>query len=144
MTNPIHRPAWVPVRGHRLRVAGVHFDAVRIQGRWGEAVADWLVERGDGDAGPIVCEGGGGRRWVYFLLSPGVVHRYDWPLGVQSFGRRADRTVSYIGVPALEGETWPLRWYSEPTPTAPYVDAAALLAVTCPAALPVVRRSPPP
>ncbi|KUN79772.1 hypothetical protein AQJ66_27840 [Streptomyces bungoensis] len=144
MTNAIHRPAWVPVRGHRLRVAGVHFDAVRIEGRRGEAVADRVVERGDGDAGPIVCEGGGRTRWVYFLLPPGVVHRYDWPLGVQHFGLRADRTVTYVGVPALEGETWPLRWYSEPTPTAPYVDAEALLAVTSPGCSPAGRRSPGP
>lgn len=35
-----------------------------------------------------------------------------------------------IGIPALDGNTWPLRWYSEPTPTAPYVDPSALLGVT--------------
>ncbi|MFD5216972.1 hypothetical protein [Streptomyces tendae] len=29
--------------------------------------------------------------------------------------------------PALEGNTWPLRWYSAPSPTAPYVGAGALL-----------------
>ncbi|MEU3843193.1 hypothetical protein AB0E88_24530 [Streptomyces sp. NPDC028635] len=144
MTDRIHRPSWVPVLGHRLRLAGVHFDAVRIEGRRGEAVADWLIERADDDAGPIVCAGGGGTRWVYFLLAPGTVHRHDWRLGVQRFGRRADRTVTYIGVPALEGDTWPLRWYSEPTPTAPFVDAEALLAVTSPGASPVGRRSPGP
>ncbi|MGW2644041.1 hypothetical protein ACWC2T_03785 [Streptomyces sp. NPDC001393] len=145
MTNGIHRPAWVPLRGHRLRVAGVHFDAVRIEGRWGEAVAESLIEREDDDAGPIVCAGGSGTRWVYFLLAPGVVHHYDWPLGVQYFGRRIDRTtVTYVGVPALDGDTWPLRWYSEPTPTAPYVDAEALLVATSLAASPGVRRSPRP
>ncbi|MEV8458813.1 MULTISPECIES: hypothetical protein [Streptomyces] len=36
--------------------------------------------------------------------------------------------VTYVGIPALDGNTWPLRWYSEPTTTAPYVDAGALLA----------------
>jgi hypothetical protein len=81
---------------------------------------------------------------VCFLLAPGVVHRYDWPLGVQYFGRRWDRAVTYVGVPALDGATWPLRWYSEPTPTAPYVDAVALLSVTARGGSPAVRRSPPP
>jgi hypothetical protein len=144
MNEGIHRPTWVPVQGHRLRLAGVHFDAVRIEGRRGEAVADHLIERTDDDAGPIVCAGGGGSRWVYFLLPPGTVHRHDWPQGVQRFGRRADRSVTYIGVPALDGDTWPLRWYSAPTPTAPYVDAAALRAVMSPAPCPAVRRSPGP
>ncbi|MEV0979734.1 hypothetical protein [Streptomyces sp. NPDC049915] len=144
MTNRIHRPSWVPAQGHRLRLAGVHFDAVRIEGRRGEAVAECLIERAGDEAGPIVCAGGGGSRWVYFLLPPGSVHRHDWPLGVQRFGRRADRTVTYIGVPALDGDTWPLRWYSAPTPTAPYVDAEALLAVTSPGGSPAVRRSPGP
>ncbi|MFC8098035.1 hypothetical protein [Streptomyces sp. NPDC057363] len=128
MTNTIHRPAWVPVAGHQLHVAGVHFDAVRIDGIRGELVADWLVEATDEDAGPIVCEGSGGR-WVYFLLAPGEVAAYDWPLGVQRLGGgRGARTVTYIGIPALEGNTWPLRWYSGPTATAPYVCAAKLSA----------------
>ncbi|WP_254406265.1 hypothetical protein [Streptomyces sp. AC627_RSS907] len=128
MTNALHRPAWVPVAGHQLHVAGVHFDAVRIDGIHGELVADWLVEATDEDAGPIVCEAGGGR-WVYFLLAPGEISAYDWPRGVQQLGGgRRTRTVTYVGIPALEGNTWPLRWYSGPTATAPYVSAARLLA----------------
>ncbi|MFE2261829.1 hypothetical protein [Streptomyces griseosporeus] len=127
MTNAIHRPDWVPASGHRLRLVGVHFDAVRIEGVLGETVADWLIERTDGDAGPIVCEASWSR-WVYFLLAPGVVHTYDWPLGVQRLGGQGERMVTYVGIPALDGNTWPLRWYSEPTATAPYVDAGALLA----------------
>ncbi|MGW8062341.1 hypothetical protein ACVV2G_08700 [Streptomyces ziwulingensis] len=126
MTHIIHRPAWVPVAGHRLHVAGVHFDAVRIDGIRGELVADWLVEATDEDAGPIVCEGSGGR-WVYFLLAPGEAAAHDWPLGVQRHGG-GTRTVTYIGIPALEGNTWPLRWYSAPTTTAPYVCAPTLRA----------------
>ncbi|WP_443053844.1 hypothetical protein [Streptomyces sp. NBC_00670] len=125
MTDTIHRPVWVPPSGHRLHVTGVHFDAVRIEGLRGELVADHLIEATDEDAGPIVCEAARGR-WVYFLLPPGTVRRYDWPAGVQQLPCRDDRTVTYIGIPALEGNTWPLRWYSAPTPTAPHVDAAAL------------------
>ncbi|KFG74807.1 hypothetical protein [Streptomyces mutabilis] len=126
MTETMHRPSWVPLAGHRPHVAGVHFDAVRIDGIRGELVADWLVEASGDDAGPIVCEAGGGR-WVYFLLAPGEVAAYDWPLGVQRHGG-GTRTVTYVGVPALEGNTWPLRWYSVPTATAPYVCAALLRA----------------
>jgi hypothetical protein len=127
MNNALHRPDWIPASGHRLRVTGVHFDAVRIEGVWGELVTEWLIGATDDDAGPIVCEAGRGR-WVYFLLPPGEAHRYDWPLGVQRLGGRSGCTVAYVGIPALTGNTWPLRWYSEPTPTAPYVDAGALLA----------------
>lgn len=123
MTNAPHRPGWVPASGHQLRVVGVHFDAVRIPGVHGELVAEWLMDDTHGDAGPIVCEAGA-PRWVHFLLAPGEVQRRDWPLGVQRLGGR--HTVTYVGIPALEGNTWPLRWYSEPTPTAPYVDAEAL------------------
>ncbi|MGY3203104.1 hypothetical protein [Streptomyces sp. TE5632] len=126
MTNAIHRPEWVPLIGHRLHVTGVHFDAVRIEGLLGELVADHLVEAAEEDAGPIVAEAARGR-WVYFLLPPGAVQRYDWPLGVQRLGCRGDRTVSYIGIPALDGNTWPLRWYSVPTMTAPHVEPEALL-----------------
>ncbi|MFI6337751.1 hypothetical protein [Streptomyces sp. NPDC050535] len=128
MTNAIHRPDWIPASGHQLRVTGVHFDAVRIEGARGERVAGRLIEAADGgDAGPIVCEATG-YRWMYFLLAPGEVRRHDWPLGVQQFGGRSTLSLTYIGIPALDGNTWPLRWYSEPTPDAPFVAAESLLA----------------
>jgi hypothetical protein len=125
MTNVIHRPAWVPLTGHQLCLAGVHFDAVRVDGIRGELVADWLIEATDEDAGPVVTEVSGGR-WLYFLLPPGTLRTYEWPLGVQLLGGTGTGTVTYIGIPALGGNTWPLRWYSAPTTTAPYVDAEAL------------------
>ncbi|MEV0320830.1 hypothetical protein ACIBKX_23370 [Streptomyces sp. NPDC050658] len=124
MTNAIHWPEWVPVAGHQLRVSGVHFDALRIQGVRGEQVAARLIAETEGDAGPVVCEATG-FRWMYFLVAPGAARDHTWPHGVQRFGTR--RTVTYIGIPALAGNTWPLRWYSEPTPTAPYVDPGRLL-----------------
>ncbi|MBQ1091539.1 hypothetical protein [Streptomyces sp. B93] len=129
MNNAIHAPDWVPASGHQLHVTGVHFDAVRIEGVRGEVVAERLIEATDGDAGPVVCEVSG-FRWMYFLLAPGEVRRHSWPLGVQRFGGRGTRTVTYIGIPALDGNTWPLRWYSEPTATAPYVDPGQLRQAT--------------
>ena len=128
MTESIHLPDWIPASGHQLRLTGVHFDAVRIEGVRGEQVAERLIESADGDAGPVVCEAAG-FRWMYFLLAPGEVRRHNWPLGVQQFGGRGARTVTYIGIPALYGNTWPLRWYSEPTVTAPFVEAGRLGAV---------------
>ena len=128
MTESIHLPDWIPASGHQLRLTGVHFDAVRIEGVRGEQVATRLIESADGDAGPVVCEAAG-FRWMYFLLAPGEVRRHNWPLGVQQFGGRGARTVTYIGIPALYGNTWPLRWYSEPTVTAPFVEAGRLGAV---------------
>ncbi|WP_405931612.1 hypothetical protein [Streptomyces sp. NBC_00827] len=130
MTNaiPHYRPNWVPLAGHQLRLPGVHFDAVRVQGVRGEQVAADLIEAADGDAGPVVCEAVG-FRWMYFLLAPGAARAHEWPLGVQRFGGAGSRTVTYIGIPALDGNTWPLRWYSEPTATEPFVEAGWLLAV---------------
>ncbi|WP_210580632.1 hypothetical protein [Streptomyces sp. GESEQ-4] len=127
MTNAIHRPDWIPASGNQLRVAGVHFDVVRIEGGRGEVVATQLIEATDGDAGPIVCEAIG-FRWMYFLLAPGEVRKHDWPLGVQQFGGKSTLAITYIGIPALDGNTWPLRWYSEPTATAPFVEAGRLVA----------------
>ncbi|WP_202121256.1 hypothetical protein [Streptomyces sp. BA2] len=124
MTHAIHWPEWVPLAGHQLRVSGVHFDAIRIQGVRGEQVAAQLIARTEGDAGPVICEASGGR-WMYFLVAPGSAANHAWPLGVQRFG--TPRTVTYIGIPALAGNTWPLGWYSEPTPTAPYVEPGQLL-----------------
>ncbi|MFI8531174.1 hypothetical protein ACIGMX_13085 [Streptomyces aquilus] len=128
MTNAIDPLEWVPASGHQLCLAGIHFDAVRIEGVRGERVAARLIEATDGDAGPIVCEVLG-FRWMYFLLAPGEVRAYSWPLGVQRFGGRGSRTVTYTGIPALDGNTWPLRWYSEPTVTAPFVETGSLRAV---------------
>ncbi|MFI6550461.1 hypothetical protein ACIBO9_45200 [Streptomyces prunicolor] len=121
-------PRAIPASGHQLRLTGVHFDAVRIEGVRGERVAARLIEDADGDAGPVVCEAAG-FRWMYFLLAPREVRRHNWPLGVQQFGGRGTRSVTYIGIPALDGNTWPLRWSSEPTVTAPFVEAGRLLAV---------------
>ncbi|MEV6168170.1 hypothetical protein AB0L99_08085 [Streptomyces sp. NPDC051954] len=132
MTNaiPHYRPEWVPLAGHQLCVSGVHFDAVRIQGVRGEQVAADLIEAADGDAGPVVCEAVG-FRWMYFLLAPGAARGQQWPLGVQRFcgAGSGSRTVTYVGIPALDGNTWPLRWYSEPTVTAPFVEAGRLRGV---------------
>jgi hypothetical protein len=129
MSEAFHLPDWIPASGHQLHVTGVHFDAVRIEGVKGELVAARLVETTDADAGPIVREASGSR-WMYFLLAPGEVRKHSWPLGVQRFGGRDPRAVTYIGIPALDGNTYPLRWFSEPTLTAPYVDPEVLLEVT--------------
>jgi hypothetical protein len=122
--NSALRPTWVPLHGHQLHPTGVHFDAVRIQGVRGEAVAEHLEAVTGGEAGPVICEATG-FRWMYFLVAPGSAGGYAWPLGVQRFGARP-RTVAYIGVPAFEGSTWPLAWRSRPTRTARFVDTEAL------------------
>lgn len=127
MMNALHWPEWIPVAGHQLRVSGVYFDALRVQGAQGEQVAARLTAETDGDAGPVIREVAGGR-WMYFLVAPGTAGEHAWPLGVQRLSAGGHRTVSYIGVPALAGNTWPLQWLSEPTPTAPYVEPGSLLA----------------
>ncbi|MCJ1678371.1 hypothetical protein MTF65_13630 [Streptomyces sp. APSN-46.1] len=130
--NRTRRPDWVPLLGHQLHRTGIHFDAVRIQGVRGEAVAAQLIEATGGRAGPVVCEASG-FRWMYFLLPPGTSRTYAWPLGVQRFGA-GQRTVAYVGVPALDGNTWPLLWQSRPSALAPFVDPEALHALLAPEA----------
>ncbi|MFF4605773.1 hypothetical protein ACFY12_23915 [Streptomyces sp. NPDC001339] len=122
--NPPSGPEWVPLAGHCLRRTGVYFDAVRIHGVRGEEVTTRLIDKaGPEAAGPIVCEVTG-FRWMYFLLPTGSAAERRWPPGVQHFG--TPRTVAYIGIPALGGNTWPLRWYSVPSPAAPFVDPELL------------------
>ncbi|MFG3138951.1 hypothetical protein ACGFZA_22380 [Streptomyces sp. NPDC048211] len=123
MTQAIHRPDWVPASGHQLRMSGVHFDALRVQGIRGEEVAARLGRLTGDDAGPVVWQGTG-PRWMYFLLPPRTAGDRAWPLDVERYGTRFQ--VGFVGVPALNGHTWPLMWQSRPTPTAPFVDADRL------------------
>ncbi|MFD9539219.1 hypothetical protein [Streptomyces sp. NPDC060022] len=117
-------PSWVPARGHALRLTGVHFDAVRIAGLLGEQVAYELMQFTDFRAGPIV-RSGIGERSMYFLLPPQSGGAYGWPAGVRLMGRGV-RCDAFVGVPALDGRTWPLDWRSLPTREAPFVDAGLL------------------
>ncbi|MGV4987705.1 hypothetical protein ACWC0C_01065 [Streptomyces sp. NPDC001709] len=106
-------PTWIPHSGHALRRAGVHFDAVRIEGAAGSRVASELMVRTGFAAGAIVQEATGAR-YMYFLLPPETVTAYDWPPEARTL-TRGHRSVSYVGVPALTGATWPLGWRSVPT-----------------------------
>ncbi|MEU1557579.1 hypothetical protein [Streptomyces scabiei] len=56
---------------------------------------------------------------------------------MQRFGLNSAnmRRVTYVGIPALDGGTYPLRWYSEPTPQAPYVEPESLLTAVTTASL---------
>ncbi|MFE9633799.1 hypothetical protein [Streptomyces sp. NPDC006463] len=118
-------PDWVPDAGFQLRLAGVHFDALRIQGQLGEETAKELCRLTDHDAGPIVYELNG-YRWMYFLLPPGTAREHSWPSHTQRYTSRTRYATAYVGVPALYGTTWPLAWRSVPTRTAPFVDPGIL------------------
>ncbi|TDC79275.1 hypothetical protein [Streptomyces hainanensis] len=121
-----YRPDWVPRVGTTLRMVGVVFDAVRIVGEQGPAVADVLGERTGHRAGPIVFQAIGEPR-TYFLVPPGSVRRYRWSFPAEAFCR-SDERYSYVGVPSLQGDrrTWPLLWRSRPTEAAPFVDVNLL------------------
>ncbi|MGA4849611.1 hypothetical protein ACOBQB_26380 [Streptomyces sp. G5(2025)] len=123
-TSPVRVHDWIPATGHALRHAGIHFDAVRIGGASGEQVAYELMRFTDFRAGPIVREATGGHH-LYFLLAPGTAHTYAWPVGTRALGRGAG-SLAYVGVPALDGYTWPLDWRSRPTPDVPFVEAELL------------------
>ncbi|MCP3818917.1 hypothetical protein NLX86_12585 [Streptomyces sp. A3M-1-3] len=121
-------PDWVPASGFQLRLAGVHFDAVRIQGQRGEEVAKLLDKETEHAPGPIVYELNG-FRWMYFLVPPGTARAHAWPPFAQRYTSRTRPAVAYVGVPALQGTTWPLAWRSLPTAGRPYVDTDLLARV---------------
>ncbi|MBG0853599.1 hypothetical protein I2W78_17535 [Streptomyces spinoverrucosus] len=104
---------WIPAVGIQLRKAGVQFDAVRVDGDRGRALADRLAGLTGGDPGPVVEEANG-LRGVYFLVPVGSTSHRSWPDGVTRLtaGRQH---ISYIPVPALHGPTWPLSWRYRPT-----------------------------
>ncbi|MFE0101700.1 hypothetical protein [Streptomyces sp. NPDC059009] len=119
---PVH--PWIPASGHTLRHVGVYFDVVRISGVLGEQVAYELMEFTDFQAGPIIREGTGGRN-MYFVLAVGEAGRHVWRGGARPLGRDACG-VAFVGVPALEGNTWPLDWRSLPSAEVPYVEGDLL------------------
>ncbi|WP_031073000.1 hypothetical protein [Streptomyces sp. NRRL S-118] len=100
-------PDWVPDSGLQLHLAGVHFDAIRVRGVRGEAVLHHLAEATGGRPGPVVREIAGGR-WTYFLVPPGSSKEHTWPPGATCFGPSV--RDQYVGIPAPDGNTYPLSW----------------------------------
>ncbi|MEV6398042.1 hypothetical protein AB0M39_25265 [Streptomyces sp. NPDC051907] len=117
-------PSWIPASGHALRHAGVHFDAVRIGGFLGEQVAYEIMQFTDFQAGPIVREAIGEQN-MYFLLPPQTAAAHAWPAGARALSRDG-RSSAFVGVPALDGWTWPLDWRSRPTEEVPFVETDLL------------------
>ncbi|MEU8352033.1 hypothetical protein [Streptomyces sp. NPDC048845] len=107
-------PLWLPATGYQLRKAGIHFDAVRVSGALGRELADRLATLTNGDPGPIV-EQANGDSPVYFLVPPGSTSRRPWPTVAQRLTANALHGDCYVGIPALQGHTWPLSWRYEPT-----------------------------
>lgn len=83
-----------------------------------------LMEFTDFQAGPIVRELAGEQN-LYFLLPPQTAAGFAWPAGVRALSRGA-RSAAFVGIPALDGLTWPLDWRSLPTDEVPFVDPALL------------------
>ncbi|MEV5160716.1 hypothetical protein [Streptomyces sp. NPDC053728] len=117
-------PCWVPASGHALRRVGVHFDAVRVAGLVGDQVAYELMQFTAFRAGPIVRSAVGDRS-TCFLLPPQSAAARRWPAGARLIGRDL-RCDAFVGIPALEGRTWPLDWRSRPTGEVPFVEAKLL------------------
>ncbi|THA73262.1 hypothetical protein E6R60_25275 [Streptomyces sp. A0642] len=113
--------SWISAPGHALRLAGIHFDAVRMIGIPGEQVAYEVMQFADFCAGPVIrsCVG---VRSMYVLLPPGSarapVARRGRGVGAGGGGVR--------GVAAMRGLTYPLDWRSLRTAQSPFVDAELL------------------
>ncbi|WP_406280457.1 hypothetical protein [Embleya sp. NBC_00896] len=127
-TEVPYRASWVPIAGHSLVVAGLHFDAVKIAGELAIHIADALIDARDGaPVGPIVHEVFR-RGLTYFLVPPGAARVLRWPPGIEVL----DRTRSaHVGIPALWGNTWPLCWRSVPTSDARLVEVEPLHRLAC-------------
>ncbi|WJV47983.1 hypothetical protein [Streptomyces flavofungini] len=115
---------WIPAHGHALRHTGIHFDAIRIPGALGDQVAYELIQFTDFKAGPIIREAAGARN-MYFVLRAGTAALHVWRGGARVLGRDG-RGVAFVGVPALDGNTWPLDWRSLPTWETPFVEGELL------------------
>jgi hypothetical protein len=63
---------------------------------------------------------------VYFYLPAGSAASKVWPPGVTRFNSRSG-CVSYVPVPALNGDTWPLSWYVPPSAPDRFVHPLLLL-----------------
>jgi hypothetical protein len=123
--DPYVRPEWVPEYGHALRLAGVHFDAVRIHGHRGEEAMSALMNRQGWAAGPIIHIATTNE--VTFVLPLGSASAFRWPRDVRfQVLTSSEDEASFVGIPAMNGATWPLLWRSLPTARAPFVNAAAL------------------
>jgi hypothetical protein len=92
-------------------------------GSWVKKRSNWHQET-DGRPGPVVREVGGGR-WTYFLLAPGESAEHEWPPGARRFARSAAQ-AEYVGVPAAEGNTYPLSWRCGAPEVGEFVDAELL------------------
>ncbi|MEU1085232.1 hypothetical protein ACFYPN_11290 [Streptomyces sp. NPDC005576] len=116
-------PEWVPMAGHQLHLTGIHFDAIRLKGVRGEAVVHHLMTLTAGEPGPVVREVAGAR-WTYFLIPPGSSKEFDWPPGATCFGPAA--RDHWVGIPAAEGNTYPLSWRCGSPEEGEYVDPELL------------------
>ncbi|MDT0310034.1 hypothetical protein RM780_24210 [Streptomyces sp. DSM 44917] len=96
-----------------------------MAGESGHEVATELAARCDGEPGPVIGELLG-ERWLYFVLPPGTVASYGWPSLAQVYAAPPVDTVTWMGVPALSGDTWPLFWFARPTLERPFVEARML------------------
>ncbi|WP_176734497.1 hypothetical protein [Streptomyces sp. EN23] len=115
---------WIPEYGFHLRKAGVQFDAIRVDGDTGRRLADLMEELVGGEPGPVVSESNG-RRGVYFLVPPGSTAGRPWPREVTTFNSTTGR-ISYVPVPALGGDTWPLMWRCPPSRAGRFVHTLIL------------------
>jgi hypothetical protein len=102
----------------------VQFDAVRVDGDDGRRLADLMGELAGGEPGPVVSESNG-RRGVYFLVPAGSTAGRPWPRGATTFNAATGR-ISYVPVPALGGDTWPLMWRYPPTCAGRFVHTSIL------------------
>ncbi|GAB2828298.1 hypothetical protein [Streptomyces daliensis] len=116
---------WLPPDGHRLRKAGVYFDAVRVDGELGAELATLMVRLTGGFPGPVVTSAVR-RRPTYFLVPSGSTTGRPWPCAAERLTSDGCGQVAYIPVPALDGPTWPLSWRCVPRPDGVLVHALLL------------------
>jgi len=125
-----YQAPWIP-REHIEHIgAGVEFDAVLARGLLGHEVARALAVATAHKVGAVILEDADGDETsagLYFLVPPGEGIARRWPPGIRVFGF----PTMPIRIPALWGNTYPLRWLSPPTREATLVSAELLHRALC-------------
>jgi hypothetical protein len=120
---PRLRPAWLPPEGtHAARPAGRWWDAIQIDGASAWAVLAHLGELAPGGVGPVLCDPGGPRMRLTFLVPPGIAATWDEPHTV-ALGPACVITVpGDVERHRLDG----LHWLTPPGGPPEHVDAELL------------------
>ena len=117
------RPTWLPPEGtYAARPAGKDWDAIQIDGARAWAILAHLGDLAPGGVGPVLCDPGGPRMRLYYLVPPGTATTWDVP------HTAALGAACWLTIPGDEEQGRPdgLHWLTPPGGPPEHVDAELL------------------